>query len=944
MKKLLSFFLCLALVMTMMPATVFAGTEASTKENTIHIYLDEKDITGKTVEFSSEGTKVKRNLVAKTANGDSLDVTWKSSDPDRLTIDENGQVYTNSYTSWGKTVTVTAETAEGENAQCQLKLMMKLHENAFMFLEMVPLSVNVGENQTQEGYFAAPSGLGVNENLSKLMEEDNPWYFHSSNEDMIESQDISAEITQDQGGSYAVRFKFAKVKQLGKTVITMGVDQEYAKCSANIQVSANKGVMLSNTYFLLEAEESAQLTARVEPSTEPQEIEFTSEDPKVATVDENGVITGVSTGVTNIVATQKKGGASNKCKVSVIKEGIYLVKGGVENYMDYSCLTPVDSEWKLISGDSVYVRYYSKADSYGDYISWYSSNSSVIAGDGSKTLTPRGNGTAEVVGRWIGPEADKPMYAETARFKVTVDVPGFKPADTDTRESYGPQGADQTTLEMTGLNISTNPTNEVMFENYINTLVDRKAADFSFTVASSAGDGGAIEPDNYVKTYMLDHIKLYQKSDLDHPIATFDDGGMQVTSVEADTDNNPTSVDFSISEEILDFDTEYVLLFDNGFRLNHELRKDVAFFFKTDAFTKADSMKLSAASANLAVNGEVKLSASFSPQNADDTKLTWTSSDPSVASVDKNGTVRGIKAGTAVITAKNENGLSAECKVTVAAVKVAAASIKASATDYNAAKLSWKKPAGTTGTELYRSTSKSGTYKKIAATTGTSYRDKGLDTGKRVYYKARVYTEVNGTKYYSAYSNIVSVKPTLAKVQGVKANPSYNKVKITYKRTDGANGYVIYRAARKNGKYKKLATVKGNKKRSYTNKKLKTGKRYYYKVRAYRNVGKTKVYGSYSRIVKAKTALKTPSMKVKVRSAGTRVSWKKTAGADKYQLYRSTKKKGGYILIRETVKTSFTDTGARAGKTYYYKLRAYKKADGKKVYSKYTEVKKVRVK
>ena len=115
-------------------------------------------------------------------------------------------------------------------------------------------------------------------------------------------------------------------------------------------------------------------------------------------------------------------------------------------------------------------------------------------------------------------------------------------------------------------------------------------------------------------------------------------------------------------------------------------------------------------------------------------------------------------------------------------------------------------------------------------------------------------------------------------------------------------------------------------------------------MRAYRNVGKTKVYGSYSRIVKAKTALKTPSMKVKARSAGTRVNWKKTAGADKYQLYRSTKKKGGYILIRETVKTSFTDTGARAGKTYYYKLRAYKKADGKKVYSKYTEVKKVRVK
>ena len=63
-----------------------------------------------------------------------------------------------------------------------------------------------------------------------------------------------------------------------------------------------------------------------------------------------------------------------------------------------------------------------------------------------------------------------------------------------------------------------------------------------------------------------------------------------------------------------------------------------------------------------------------------------------------------------------------------------------------------------------------------------------------------------------------------------------------------ADGYVVYRADKKKGKYKKVKVLNGAKKISFTNKKLKKKKTYYYKVCAYHKVGKKKVYGSCSAV------------------------------------------------------------------------------------------------
>lgn len=59
------------------------------------------------------------------------------------------------------------------------------------------------------------------------------------------------------------------------------------------------------------------------------------------------------------------------------------------------------------------------------------------------------------------------------------------------------------------------------------------------------------------------------------------------------------------------------------------------------------------------------LSATVLPENADDKSIVWSSSNPSVATVDGSGKVTAVTAGTAIITAKTVNGKTVACNVTV---------------------------------------------------------------------------------------------------------------------------------------------------------------------------------------------------------------------------------------------------------------------------------------
>lgn len=84
----------------------------------------------------------------------------------------------------------------------------------------------------------------------------------------------------------------------------------------------------------------------------------------------------------------------------------------------------------------------------------------------------------------------------------------------------------------------------------------------------------------------------------------------------------------------------------------------------TKANVAVESVKINGSS-TVTVGGSTKLTVSYEPENATSESLTWTTSNASVATVDENGTVKGIKEGTVTITVTTANGKTATKEITV---------------------------------------------------------------------------------------------------------------------------------------------------------------------------------------------------------------------------------------------------------------------------------------
>ena len=150
---------------------------------------------------------------------------------------------------------------------------------------------------------------------------------------------------------------------------------------------------------------------------------------------------------------------------------------------------------------------------------------------------------------------------------------------------------------------------------------------------------------------------------------------------------------------------------------------------------------------------------------------------------------------------------------------------------------------------------------------------------------------------------------------------STGKPYIKWTAVSGASKYYVYRSGSSNGTYEYVGTTTAT---NYTDNKANAGYTYYYKVKAVSKVS-SGANSYYSVVIGATCRCARPSVKITTSNGSPRLTWNAVAGASQYEVYRATSKNGSYTKMFTTSNLSYTNTSAKAGTTYYYKVKAVSK-------------------
>ena len=212
---------------------------------------------------------------------DSKTVTWSSGNTSVAKVDQNGKI-----TAVNKgTTTITAKVGS-KTASCNVTVKVPL---TGISLNKTTLALNRGVTET----------LTVNYNPSDTT--DSKTVTWSSGNTSVAKVDQNGKIT---------------AVNKGTTTITAKVGSKTASCNVTVKVPLT-GISLNKTTLALNRGVTETLTVNYNPSdtTDSKTVTWSSENTSVAKVDQNGKITAVDVGTTNILA--KVGSKTASCSVTV---------------------------------------------------------------------------------------------------------------------------------------------------------------------------------------------------------------------------------------------------------------------------------------------------------------------------------------------------------------------------------------------------------------------------------------------------------------------------------------------------------------------------------------------------------------------------------------------------------------------------------------------------
>ena len=182
--------------------------------------------------------------------------------------------------------------------------------------------------------------------------------------------------------------------------------------------------------------------------------------------------------------------------------------------------------------------------------------------------------------------------------------------------------------------------------------------------------------------------------------------------------------------------------------------------------------------------------------------------------------------------------------------------------------------------------------------------------------------------------SVQSAKTSLATPKISKAESVYGGVKLTWNKVNGAAKYRVYYKGSK-GWTRMVDTTST----SYIDKDVSSGKNYTYTVRCISKDGKKFTSGYYSKGTTVKYIAAPKISKVESVYDGTKITWNKVTGAEKYRVYY--KDRTGWNRLADTTGTSVVDDGLLVSEcsTFENRRESYTvrciSGDGKKFVSGY---------
>ena len=635
-------------------ATIIATTADGGKTVTCNVTINPKPVPVEDVSVEVETVEIAEGetaaIVVKITPDDATvkDVTFSSSDETVATVDENGNI-----TAVGPgTATITITTADGgKTATCEVTVNPKVVPVEGIAFTKEQVSVVEGEKVL----------LYVSFTPKNASDKRVTW---SSSDTGVATVDTKGNVTGVKPGTATIT---VTTTDGGKT----------ATCEVTVTKKPTpvSGVTINRTSLTLTIGGGAILVATVSPEDAAnKKVVWSSSDESVATVDKNGEVTAVKKGTAKITATSEDGGKTATCDVTVTDKPVSAT--GV---------TLNKTTLKLNVGKTEQLAATVKpSDATNHEVTWSSDKTSVATVDKAGKVTGVAPGTATITA--------KTHNGKTATCTVTVVryVESIKITNSSGTELTLPRviwygGSSSNSYQFKAVVSPSNAQNKAVTWSSSNTSVatidqNGKATYKSpgtTTIKATAKDGSGVSKSITFIIYegVADKVTLSSSTG---SFSTNVNGTFTVTARLTCNDRwTPlvNEVEWSLNSTAC---VQIVSKTATTCTIKGTAATSASYPVLLTAKAKSGSaeatQQIIVSNPSVAVTGisfestmplgiydggpsqTTTMSYTITPSNATNKAVNWSSSAPSIASVDSNGKIKGLKAGEATITVTTVDG------------------------------------------------------------------------------------------------------------------------------------------------------------------------------------------------------------------------------------------------------------------------------------------------